>query len=209
MAPPADSNRPGGVLRVLGIDPGLADVGWGLIDWRERDRRASLVDYGVIRTPAGAPLPRRLDLIYTGLTQLIERTRPAVAAVEELFFAKNVKTAMVVAHGRAACLLATAREGLELAEYTPLQIKQALTGHGRAAKLQVQLMVRAVLGLAEVPRPDHAADALAAALCHAHSLGMNEKVARARAATGADGNPLEDPRKLLLASMRHSRGRRR
>ena len=208
---------PSGPLRVLGIDPGLADVGYGVIDWPREGHAASLVDYGVIQTAAGESLAARLDQIYQRLSGLIERVKPDVVAIEELFFAKNVKTAMVVAHGRAACILATARSGVSVCEYTPLEIKQALTGHGRASKIQVQMMVRAVLRLSEIPRPDHAADALAAALCHVHLLPLQEKIDRAKSKLGAaapkaasagKGPDEIDPRKLLLAQQRRRRGRR-
>jgi crossover junction endodeoxyribonuclease RuvC len=195
-----------GPLRVLGIDPGLADVGFGVIDVPP-GAQPRLVRYGVIHTEAGQPLADRLYQIYRRLASLIEEIGPAVVAIEELFFAKNVKTAMVVAHGRAACILATAGRETELVEYTPLQIKQALTGHGRADKRQVQLMVRAVLGLEEIPKPDHAADALAAALCYVHSKGVAEKVrALADATTDPDE---EDPRKRLLEMSRTRRHKRR
>lgn len=198
---------------MLGVDPGLADVGFGIIDWSFDESKASLVQYGVIRTTPADSLAERLDQIYSRLSNLIEEFRPDAVAIEQLFFAKNVKTAMVVAHGRAACVLATARRRVPLYEYTPLQIKQALTGHGRAAKMQVQLMVRAVLSLEEIPRPDHAADALAAALCYVHSLSLAEKVSRAQAtAHGCQAAPdaleEEDPRKVLLG-MRRTRRRRR
>jgi len=213
MTPPT----PSGPLRVLGIDPGLADVGWGAIDSPRDGAAARLVDYGVIQTAAGDSLAARLDQIYQRLSGLIERVKPDVVAIEQLFFAKNVKTAMVVAHGRAACILATARGGVSVCEYTPLEIKQALTGHGRASKEQVQRMVRVVLRLTEIPRPDHAADALAAALCHVHSLPLREKIDRARgklaaagakAAAAVNGPDEMDPRKLLLAQQRRRRGRR-
>ncbi len=197
---------PAGGLRVLGIDPGLADVGWGAVEQRP-DGICVLLGYGVVRTAAGEPLPERLGQIHRAVGALVAEYAPAVVAVEQLFFAKNVKTAMVVAHGRAACILATAGSGAALREYTPLQIKQALTGHGRAGKAQVQAMVRVVLGLPEIPRPDHAADALAAALCHVHSLGLDSKVERALAAVGESGAAA--PNKALLAQMRtRRRGRR-
>lgn len=209
------TDRSAGVLRVLGIDPGLADVGWGLIDWTERSSKARLVDYGVIQTPAGSPLAERLDQIYSRLSAIIEKFCPDAVSIEELYFAKNAKTAMVVAHGRAAAVLATARRRVRLCEYTPLQIKQALTGHGRAGKMQVQMMVKAVLGLETIPKPDHAADALAAALCHVHSLALREKIdrAQARAADLPCREPRLDeelnPRKALLAQMRTRKRHRR
>ena len=160
----------------------------------------------------------RLALIHQRVGELVERFAPEVVAVEELFFAKNVKTAMVVAHGRAAAILGAAGRGIKLVEFTPLQIKQGLTGHGRAGKLQVQSMVRVVLGLAEVPRPDHAADALAAALCYLHSIALTGKVERAlgvvaaaeRAAAEAAGGKTGElsPAKLLLMQGRSGRKRR-
>lgn len=201
-----------GSLRVLGIDPGLADVGYGVIDWRAAQSKGQLVAMGLVQTRAGLPLAERLYQIFTRLSALVEETRPDVVAIEELFFAKNIKTAMAVAHGRAACVLATASHRVPVCEYTPLQIKQALTGHGRAGKEQVQWMVRALLGLAETPKPDHVADALAAALCHVHSLALTEKIQRA---TGkADGAAVPcaaaelDPRKMMLAQVRRHRRRR-
>jgi crossover junction endodeoxyribonuclease RuvC len=201
----------------MGIDPGLSDVGYGVIDWDGRAGRARLVRYGVTRTKAGVPLAERLMTIHRELAAIAEADAPDAIVVEELFFAANVKTAMVVAHGRAACILATA-PGRQLVEYTPLQIKKALTGHGRAGKLQVQMMVRALLGLEEIPRPDHAADALAAALCHVHSLALDAKIGKAmmsatgRAAPGKAENAAAaepNPLKALLALSRRSGRRRR
>lgn len=199
-----------GSLRVMGIDPGLADIGWGVIDWRADLSKGSLVAKGLIQTRAGRPLAERLHEIYTQLSAVIEENHPDVTAIEELFFAKNVKTAMVVAHGRAACILATASRRVAVCEYTPLQIKQALTGHGRAGKEQVQWMVRALLGLDEIPKPDHVADALAAALCHVHSLALTAKIQKATGAIGAEAPSAAelDPRKMLLAQIRR-KGRRR
>jgi crossover junction endodeoxyribonuclease RuvC len=204
-----------GSLRVFGIDPGLADVGYGVIDWRAAESKGQLVTMGLVQTRAGLPLAERLYQIFTRLNALIEETRPDVVAIEELFFAKNVKTAMVVAHGRAACVLATASRRVPLCEYTPLQIKQALTGHGRAGKEQVQWMVRALLGLTETPKPDHIADALAAALCHVHSLALTEKIQRATGKMTGNGDGTEspcaadlDPRKMMLAQVRRHRRRR-
>jgi crossover junction endodeoxyribonuclease RuvC len=188
-------------LRVIGVDPGLADVGWGVVEVRSGGR-ATALDYGVIRTGAELALAARLRIIHRELGKVIDRLGPAAMSIEQLYFARNVKTAMVVAHGRAACILATAGRDVTLFEYTPLQIKQALTGHGRASKRQVQAMVRAVLGLAELPRPDHAADALAAALTHVHSLALARKVGRAG---GGESPHVDDPRKQLLARMRRRR----
>jgi crossover junction endodeoxyribonuclease RuvC len=205
LSPPAAD-----ALRVLGIDPGLADVGWGLVDLPTERGAPRLVDYGVIRTAATLPLAERLLAIHDRLRAIVEAARPSVVVVEQLFFCSNVKTAMVVAHGRAACILATA-PGRRLVEYTPLQIKKALTGSGGAAKMQVQLMVRALLGLKEIPKPDHAADALGAALCYLQSLALDGRLAAAAiepvSAEGKEkGDP--DPRKVLLA-LRRGAGRRR
>ena len=157
-------------MRILGIDPGLAAVGWGLIVYPEGG--PADVQWGTITTAAGIPLPSRLREIHDGVAQLIRDVQPDAISVEELFFATNVKTAFTVAQARGVIVLATSESGVEVAEYTPLQIKKAVTGRGKAGKTQVQKMVAHLLGLQEIPRPDHAADALAAALCHGHSLKM-------------------------------------
>lgn len=164
---------------VLGIDPGLATVGYGVVSCDERGKLA-LVDYGTILTPAGERFPVRLKQIAQGMTQLIEMFTPDCIAFEELFFNKNVKTAINVAQARGAALLAAAQKTDELYEYTPLQIKQAVVGYGRADKNQVQVMVKTLLALKEIPKPDDAADAVAVAICHAHSAGtagiLNTKI---------------------------------
>ncbi len=154
-------------MLVLGIDPGIAITGYGLVT----DDRQELepLAYGVLETPAGQPLCERLLLLDRQLRTLIETHQPEVAAVEELFFSRNVRTAMAVSHARGVALLAVARAGLEVYEYTPLQVKEAVCGYGRAEKLQVQEMTKFLLHLDEIPRPDDAADALAVAICHAHS----------------------------------------
>ncbi len=198
-------------LIVLGIDPGLASTGWGVIIWDLAKGKAALDRYGVIETPANTPMAQRLDMIFSAMSAVIETHHPTVAVVEELFFSKNVKTAMSVAQGRAASILATARRELTLHEFTPNQIKQALTGSGRADKRQVQLMVRAMLNLEDIPRPDHAADALAAALGYCHGLNITEKREAAAGAVNdqyeAVGNDDIAARKALLGMSR--RGRRR
>jgi crossover junction endodeoxyribonuclease RuvC len=153
-------------IRVLGIDPGTASTGYGVVEEVEGQARA--LAFGVIRTSASLALGRRLQEIYRGLTELTEEWQPSVAAVEELFFSSNVRTAMAVGQARGAALLALADSGVDSAEYTPLAIKQAITGYGKADKAQVQEMVRLLLSLDEVPRPDDAADALAVAICHLH-----------------------------------------
>jgi len=154
-------------MRVLGIDPGTAITGYGMVEETGGDLK--LLTFGVIRTPAGQPLPTRLQLIYRALIDLAAAWQPETAAVEELFFSSNVRTAMSVGQARGVALLALANSGLGVAEYTPSAIKQAVTGYGNADKEQMQEMVRLLLGLAEPPRPDDAADALAVAICHFHS----------------------------------------
>jgi crossover junction endodeoxyribonuclease RuvC len=157
-------------MRVLGIDPGIAITGYGLVEEVRGDLRPLV--FGVIRTPANQPLPRRLQLIYRAVSDLAQEWEPEAAAVEELFFSRNVRTAMSVGQARGVALLALADAGLDVAEYTPLVIKQAVTGYGNADKAQMQEMVRLLLELAEVPRPDDAADALAVAICHLHSARL-------------------------------------
>jgi crossover junction endodeoxyribonuclease RuvC len=157
-------------MRVLGIDPGTAITGYGLVEEVRGDLK--LLAFGVIRTPANQPLPRRLQLIYRAVSDLAQEWEPEAAAVEELFFSRNVRTAMSVGQARGVTLLALADAGLDVAEYTPLVIKQAVTGYGSADKAQMQEMVRLLLELAEVPRPDDAADALAVAICHLHSARL-------------------------------------
>jgi crossover junction endodeoxyribonuclease RuvC len=149
-------------VRIIGIDPGTGILGFGVID--AKNGKTTLVDAGVIITPPHTPLPDRLEEIYTSLTEIIADTKPTVMAIEKLFFAKNVTTAMSVSHARGVAMLTGKQAGLEIEEYTPLQIKQTLTGYGKADKKQVQEMVRLQLGLKEIPKPDDCADALAAAI---------------------------------------------
>lgn len=152
-------------LRIaLGIDPGTAIVGYAVI--MARGSELSLLACDVITTPAGMPLTQRLQLIYEGLSKLIATYKPQEAAMEELFFAKNARTAMTVGQARGVAMLALANGGLSVAEYTPKQVKQAVTGYGGAGKDQVGEMVRILLKLTSVPRPDDAADAAAVAICH-------------------------------------------
>ncbi len=152
------------MTRVLGIDPGTGILGFGIVDTDKS--KPKLVDAGVIRTPVKQPLPDRLETIYNELEELITEHRPTVMVVELLYFARNVTTAMSVSHARGVVLLLGKRHGLQIVEVTPLQIKQALTGYGKAEKAQIQEMVRVMLGLKERPKPDDCADALAAALCY-------------------------------------------
>jgi len=157
-------------MRVLGIDPGTATTGYGLVEEVEGDLK--LLTFGAIKTPAGQPLPARLQLIYRAVVDLAAEWKPTEAAVEELFFSRNVRTAMSVGQARGVTLLALADAGLAVAEYTPSAIKQAVTGYGNADKAQMQEMVRLLLGLTQTPRPDDAADALAVAICHFHSARL-------------------------------------
>jgi crossover junction endodeoxyribonuclease RuvC len=155
-------------MRVLGIDPGIATVGFGVVD--SNGNKQSLVSCGVISTPAGISLSSRLDSIYKDLSELISKFNPDAMAVEELFFNTNLKTGISVAHGRGVILLAGYRSGVPVFEYTPLQVKQAVVGYGRAEKNQVMDMVRPILKMKAAPKPDDAADAVAIALCHARSF---------------------------------------
>ena len=152
---------------ILGIDPGIADTGYGVI--KKDGDQYFLVECGSLTTPAQNNLPTRLEKLHSLLSHIIKKYSPAVIAVEELFFAKNVKTALTVAHARGVILLTAKAGGAEVREFTPLQVKQALTGYGRADKNQIQQMVKNILKLKEVPKPDDAADALAIAICCAQT----------------------------------------
>lgn len=154
-------------MRTLGIDPGTAIMGWGVVD--EQGGQLSLVAVGALTTPAGMPHPERLQRLYDGLRELITLHRPENAAIEELFFGKNVNTALTVGQARGVALLALQQAGLSISEYKPLVVKQAVAGYGGADKKQMQEMVRLTLGLAAAPKPDDAADALAIAICHAYT----------------------------------------
>lgn len=154
---------------MLGIDPGYAILGYGVV--RQDGNVLKAVDYGVIETPANMPFPERLERLYLGTRQLVEQYKPQTVAFEELFFYRNVSTAIQVGAGRGVAILAAQQSGLPLYEYTPMQIKLAVTGNGHADKKQVQQMVRILLNLSSVPKPDDAADALAAAICHAGTMG--------------------------------------
>lgn len=157
-------------MRVIGIDPGTAITGWGVVDGD--GSRLTAVAYGVVTTPAGTPLPQRLQTIYRELSEIAQTWQPETSAIEELFFSKNAKTALAVGHGRGAAMLALANAGLSVVEYKPLEVKQAITGHGGADKYQMQQMVKLLLELDDIPRPDDAADALAVAICHLHSARL-------------------------------------
>lgn len=155
-------------MRILGIDPGTGILGFGVIDVGEKSRLSfSMVDAGVVRTPAHTPHDIRLEDIYNSLKEIIEANKPDVCSVEKLFFTRNITTAMSVAEARGVALLVAKQHAVPIFEYTPLQIKQTITGYGKAGKKQVQEMVRVQLNLSEVPQPDDCADALAAAITHA------------------------------------------
>jgi len=152
-------------MKVIGIDPGTGILGFGVIDFTPGEK-PKMIDAGVIKTPANTPLDERLVEIYDSLTDIIKTTKPDVMSIEKLFFAQNITTAISVSHARGVAMLAGAKAGLPIFEYTPLQIKQTLTGYGRADKKQIQEMVRIHLGLKTVPKPDDCADALATAITH-------------------------------------------
>ena len=155
-------------MRIIGIDPGTGILGFGVID--VDGQKVQLVDAGVIRTPVHEDDAIRLETIYQELTDVIVQTKPQIMSVEKLFFARNVTTAMTVSQARGVVLLCARLAGLEIFEYTPMQIKQAITGYGKADKKQIQEMVRVLLNLKEIPQPDDAADALAAAITHSSSV---------------------------------------
>ena len=152
---------------ILGIDPGVATIGFGLI--RAGKQKSELLRYGVITTPPGIPLSKRLLQISNDMEELIGMLKPDEMAVEELFFSKNITTGISVAHGRGVILLAAEKLGIPVFEYTPMQVKQAVTGYGKAEKKQVMLMTQRLLNMKQIPRPDDAADALALALCHSRA----------------------------------------
>ncbi len=151
-------------MRIIGIDPGTGILGFGVIEIK--NGKTKMIDAGVIKTPAHTPLDERLEDIFDNLTQIIRDTSPQIMSIEKLFFAQNVTTAMSVSHARGVAMLTGRKAKLQIAEYTPLQIKQTLTGYGKADKKQVQEMVKLHLQLTEVPKPDDCADALAAAITH-------------------------------------------
>lgn len=154
-------------MRILGIDPGYATIGFGIVD--SEGSRQKLVKCGVITTPAHTSLSSRLAQIFDDLSALIEMFKPDAVSIEELFFNTNITTGIAVAHGRGVILLACEKAGVKIYEYTPLQVKQAVVGYGRAEKKQVMEMVKRICALPAPPRPDDAADAVALALCHARS----------------------------------------
>jgi crossover junction endodeoxyribonuclease RuvC len=160
---------------VLGIDPGMASTGYGVV--ARRGGRLVALDGGVIATPAGLALERRLASIHARVAELLEEHRPGAMAIEELYFGANVRTAFAVGQARGVVLLAAGERGVPCRGYTPQQVKGAVCGSGRAEKGQVQRMVQSLLSLPELPRPDHAADALAVAICHAHRAPLSDALA--------------------------------
>lgn len=158
-------------MLAIGIDPGTATTGYGLV--RElRDGSLEVVDFGIIATPKGIPDAERLDMLYQQLTALLQKHKPQTCGVEKLFFQKNISTAITVGQARGVILLALAQSGLDVAEYTPNEVKLAVAGYGSADKRQMQEMVRILLALPQIPKPDDAADALAIAICHLHSYRL-------------------------------------
>lgn len=161
-------------MRILGIDPGYAILGYGIVDMK--GNHFSVCGYGAVTTEASMEMPDRLKHLYTQIMDIIQEYEPDVVSIEELFFNTNSKTAILVGQARGVAILACANSGLEIREYTPLQIKQGLVGYGRAEKKQIQIMVKTILNLNEVPKPDDTADALAAAICHGHCAGHINKM---------------------------------
>lgn len=153
-------------MRIIGIDPGYAIVGFGVLDYNKS--RFSVVEYGAITTPAEMDFNQRLCEIYSDLCYIFDKYKPDFLSIERLYFTSNQKTAIAVAQARGVTLLAAKQRGIEIFEYTPLQVKQSVTGYGKAVKKQVQDMTKRILDLEEVPKPDDTADALAMAICHAH-----------------------------------------
>ncbi|MBQ7726391.1 MAG: crossover junction endodeoxyribonuclease RuvC [Clostridia bacterium] len=156
-------------MRILGIDPGYATIGYGVVDYEKG--RFAVIGCGAITTPAGIPFPRRLQDIEDDLQRILEKYRPEALSIEKLYFNTNTTTAIDVAQARGVILLTAHKNGLSISEYTPLQVKTAVTGYGRAEKRQVMEMVKCLLGLGAIPKPDDAADALALAICHAYAAG--------------------------------------
>ena len=155
-------------MRILGIDPGIAIVGYGIVD--KEGNKYKTVAYDAVTTRAHTPLEERLKIVYDGICEIIKLYKPDVMSIEELFFNNNAKTALTVGQARGVIILAAVQNNLPVYEYTPLQVKQALTGYGRAGKAQIQQMMKSMLGLSSVPKPDDVADALAIAVCHGNSM---------------------------------------
>ncbi len=167
---------------ILGIDPGYAIVGYGVIDYR--NNHFTVIDYGAILTDAGTPFNERLEKIYDNLTVLIEKHKPEAMSVEKVFYNSNAKTVIDVSQARGVIMLAAQKNRVPVFEYTPLQVKQSVVGYGRAEKKQIQEMTRRILALEKVPKPDDTADALAMAICHAHSSGSLSVIGNMRIRKG-------------------------
>lgn len=159
-------------MKIIGIDPGIAILGYGVLEYN--NNKFQVIDYGAVTTTPKLKLPERLEILYDSLEEIFEKHHPDAVAYEELFFNSNAKTALIVGHARGAAVLCAQKKKLNLYEYTPLQVKQAVVGYGRADKKQVQSMVKMLLNLKEVPKPDDVADALAIAICHAHCSHVHE-----------------------------------
>lgn len=164
-------------MGVIGIDPGTAITGYGIVE-EAQDGSLTALDYGVIETPASVEMPARLLILYQKLTEILLLHRPQSGAVEKLFFQRNVRTALSVGQARGVVLLALEANGIPSSEYSPLEVKQAVTGYGAADKHQVQVMVQALLRLPEIPKPDDAADALAVAICHLFNSRYQEVLSK-------------------------------
>lgn len=196
---------------ILGIDPGIATLGYGVI---EKDARGNCraVDYGVVVTPKEEGLPVRLAMLEEGISKILEKHKPDEVAMEELFFSKNITTGIAVAHARGVALLTCVKACGKLYEYTPMQIKQALTGYGRAEKRQIQSVVTSLLHLQTIPKPDDAADALAIALCHASASRFGDMfaVGNMTRTKGRNTNvePLNAYQELMLSANKGSRGKK-
>ncbi len=191
---------------ILGVDPGIATMGFGIIEKDERGR-CKAVDYGVITTPKEEGLPVRLAILEEKLHAVLDKYKPDEVAMEELFFSKNITTGIAVAHARGVALLTCVKECGRLYEYTPMQIKQALTGYGKAEKRQIQEVVTSLLRLKEIPRPDDAADALAIALCHAQSNRFGElfAVGNMTRAKGKNAAPASAYQELMTSGGKSSK----
>lgn len=159
-------------MKIIGIDPGIAILGFGVVDYT--NNKFKVIDYGAVTTTPKYRLPERIEIIYDSLEKIFEAHKPDAVAFEELFFNSNAKTALIVGQARGAAVLCAQKKKLNIYEYTPLQVKQAVVGYGRAEKKQVQTMVKMLLNLRETPKPDDVADALAIAICHGHSSHMHE-----------------------------------
>lgn len=169
------------VISVLGLDPGVAALGYGVIE--DRSGGLKVIDYGTLTTSAKSPTPERLQTLYRGLIEIMERYQPHEVAVE-LFVARNLRTALTVGQSRGVALLAAADKGLPVYEYTPLHVKQQVSGYGRGDKKQVQKMVQIALGLSSIPQPDDAADALALAICHLQETRLKRLIANTQGCSG-------------------------